>query len=168
MCVSGIALAGLAISAAGVGTSIIGGIMQTGAQKRAEDAREKQMNLDAARQRREVARNAIIARSVALSNATNQGASQGSGLPGGYGQISGEAGRQTVAIDQNQAIGSDLFAANRAYYSASGITGFGSGLSSLGGAIMNNAGTINRLGTYAFGSKQAAGANAFNSGNPIY
>ncbi len=168
MCVSGIALAGLAISGIGLGANIIGGVMQTNAAKKAEAAREKQMNLDAARQRREVARQAIIARSVALSNATNQGASQGSGLPGGYGQITGEAGRQTVGINQNQEIGSDIFAANRAYYTASGITGFGSGLTSIGGAIMNNAGTINRLGTYYFGSKQQAGVNAFNSGSPIY
>jgi len=38
------------------------------------------------------------ARSLALSTATNQGAQFGTGLQGGYGQISGESGTNMLGI----------------------------------------------------------------------
>ena len=82
------------------------------AQQRAEEARKRQMELDAARRSKEVVRQQQRARSAAVTNATAQGAQFGSGLPGGYGQIGGQTGFNLLGIGQNLQIGRDIFAAN--------------------------------------------------------
>lgn len=140
------AAVGLILQVAGLGLSLYGQSQQTAAMKRAEDARNKQMNLDAQRRRRDVIRNAVYAQAQARNTAASQGALYGSAYPGGQGQISGRAGNQTVESSQNQEIGSDIFAANKDYYNASVYTDIGAGLGSLGGMLVNNAGTIKRVG----------------------
>lgn len=140
------AVAGLILSAIGVGVSVYGQIQGAKAQKDAEKQRQKQLNLDAARQRRTAVRNAIWAKSQALSTATSQGANFGSGVPGAYGQIEGRTGNELEASGQNQEIGNNIFAANRRAYNASIISDFGSGLTSLGGLFMQDAGTFKRVG----------------------
>lgn len=140
------AAAGLIIGAVGLGLQVYGQVQQGKAMKEAEANRKKQMNLDALRQRRDIARNATMARSQALAAATNQGAAGGSGLQGGYGQIAGRTGGQTVAVNQNQQIGNNIFNANMKAYNASVFTDIGSGLYSLGGSMMSNAGTFGRVG----------------------
>jgi hypothetical protein len=123
--------------------SIAGGYLQykgmqkqTAALQKAERLRERQMNLQAQRERRETIRQAMLARSTALATTTAQGASApgSSALGGAYGQITGEAGRQTLSINQNQEIGAGIFAANRAYSKASLTTGFGQMVSGVGAA----------------------------------
>jgi hypothetical protein len=127
------------------------------AQQQAEDSRRKSMDLDAARRRREVVRQAQVARATALSNATAQGAGSGSGLQGGFGAVSGQAGVNTLGITQNQELGGAIFdanarqnAAHRAGAAAGTSASTAAGLSSLGGAITKNAGSIARVG--GFGS----------------
>lgn len=122
--------------------SIIGGIFsfigqqqQAKAMAKAEKAREQQMNLDAMRKKRAALRESLLARQVALNNATNQGAQAGSGLPGGYGQIQGIAGQNIVGINQDQQLGQQIFAANRQYASASTLVGFGSMLGDMSGSL---------------------------------
>lgn len=137
---------GVVLQAIGIGVSVFGAVEQTAAADKAEKLREQQMNLDAQRQKRDIVRNSILANSQAVSTATNQGAASGSALPGAYGQISGRAGDQTLAVDQNQEIGRGIFAANRASYSGSLISDFGSGLTSLGNMFLQDAGTINKVG----------------------
>ncbi len=109
------------------------------------------MNLEAMRQRRQVIRNALRARSVASVNATAQGAGSGSGLQGGFGQIGQGAGENMVGINQGTEIGAGIFSANRDSYSAQSLVAFGGGLSSFGGALIDNAPTLGRIGTYATG-----------------
>lgn len=123
---------GAAVGLVGLAVSMMGQAKQISAQKKAEKLRERQMNLQAMRERRETIRKASYARATALSNATSQGAEKSSGLGGGYGQISGEAGRNIVAINQNQEIGKGIFKANRDYYSGSLIQGFGSAIGGAG------------------------------------
>lgn len=115
------------------------------ANMQAEEARKQQMNLDAARRRREDIRQSIQAGSQALSNATAQGAELGSGLAGGYGQISGRTGTSITGINEAQGIGNRIFAAHMAAGQAGiqeaywrGQMGFGNAMSSLGGAIITN------------------------------
>jgi hypothetical protein len=109
---------------------------QAQALQRAERLRERQMNLQAQRERRDTIRQAMVARATSLATATAQGASAAgsSALGGAYGQIQGEAGRQVLAINQNQEIGQGIFAANRAYSRASLTTGFGQLISGVGNA----------------------------------
>jgi len=122
--------------------SIIGGIFsfmgqqqQAKAAAKAERAREQQMNLDAMRKRRAALRESLLARQVALANATNQGAAAGSGLPGGYGQIQGIAGQNIQGITQDQQLGQQIFAANRQYAAGGAMMGFGSMLGDMSGTI---------------------------------
>jgi hypothetical protein len=124
--------------------SIAGGYLQykgqqqqTAALQKAERLRERQMNLQAQRERRDAIRQAMAARATALATATSQGASAAgsSALGGAYGQITGEANRQILAINQNQEIGAGIFKANRQYSQASLTTGFGSMVAGVGGAV---------------------------------
>jgi hypothetical protein len=110
---------------------------QTAALQKAERLRERQMNLQAQRERRDAIRQAMAARATALATATTQGASSAgsSALGGAYGQIQGEANRQTLAINQNQQIGKGIFAANRAYSQGTLMSGFGSMVANTGAAI---------------------------------
>jgi hypothetical protein len=160
-----IAAAGLGLTAAGSYMAYKGQQTQAkyqqqaiGLQQEAEAERKKQMNLEAMRRRREIIRQALAARSMALATATNQGASGGSALGGAYGQISGREGTSILGVNQNQEIGNNLFGINQsilgAYRGASqagASAAMGSGLASLGGALLKNEGSINRIGTYAFG-----------------
>lgn len=68
--------------------------------------------LSARRSQMEVLRNEQRARSLALSNSANQGAQFGSGLSGGYGQISGQTGNNLLGINQNLSLGAQSYAIN--------------------------------------------------------
>jgi len=134
----------MAAAAITLGASLVGGFMQykgqekmIQAQKKAERLRERQMNLQAMRERREVVRQSILARSTALATTTAQGAAGqgGSALGGAYGQIGGEAGRQRVAINQNQEIGQGIFRANRQYFSGTQQMGLGQAVAGAGQAV---------------------------------
>jgi len=90
---------GLALQALGGATSMGGAkasnqaqVQQIKLQQQVEQQRQHAMELDAHRKQLETVRNMQRARFLALSTATNQGAQFGTGLQGGYGQISGESG----------------------------------------------------------------------------
>jgi hypothetical protein len=91
---------------------------QIQAQMELEKQRKKQMELEARRRNLEIVRNQQRARAIALSAATNQGSSEGSGLQGGYGQISGQANTQLLATSQNLQIGRNMFNLNQDISSA--------------------------------------------------
>lgn len=157
-------IAGIGVAASVAGT--VGGFyasqQQASAQKKAlaaqaEAERQRQiaMNLDAQRKKREIARQAQAARAQALAVTNAQGASQGSGLEGAYGAISGQTGVNALGVSQNQEIGNNIFAANRAVGAAQmdaadaqGMGAMFSGISSLGGALVKNSGTIGKIGEY--------------------
>lgn len=143
-----IAGVGLALGAVGTYTSVKGAQDQANAAKRAEKLRQRQMELEAMRQRRAALRTALRARSAGLVAATSQGAQGGSGLAGGMGQVGGDLGNNLVGINQSTEIGAGIFAANRAAAGGASLAAFGSGLSSLGGAMVSNADTLGRIGTY--------------------
>lgn len=134
----------MAAAAITLGSALVGGFFQykgmqqqVEAQKKAERLRERQMNLQAMRERRESIRQAVLARSTALATATSQGASApgSSALGGAYGQIQGERNRQILAINQNQQIGQGIFAANRDYFRGTQTSGFGSAIAGAGQAV---------------------------------
>lgn len=141
------------IAAIGLAVRVVGGIVQArGARKqyqgqsKIEDARNEQMQLEARRLRREQIRQGIMARSVATSNAVNQGAQYGTGLAGGQAQIFGQTNRNLEDITQNEAIGSRIFDLNKQVGQAQTTQYIGSGLSSLGDSLIQNASTIARIG----------------------
>jgi hypothetical protein len=126
----------------------MGAMQASRAQDRMEKLRKTQMELEGNRQRRQIIRQAVVARSEALSNATAQGASAGSGLQGGYAQIGGESGSAVAAVEQNRQLGRQMFDANAALSKAQTIQTIGSGVSSLAGALVKNQNEIGRVGTY--------------------
>lgn len=150
--ISGLAgLAGTAATLAGTAMQFKGQSDAAEGERRAERIRQAQMNVEAQRQRRQIVRQAVIARAEAQSNATAQGAAQGSGLAGGLGQIQGQSGTAAADVNQNQQLGTQMFGANRAIARGQTTASFGSGISSLGGALVKNQDAIGRLGAYSIG-----------------
>jgi hypothetical protein len=157
-----VAAVGVGIAAAGTGAQMYASAQQAKAQKKsiaiqqkAEELREKQMNLDSMRKKREQIRQAQVAQAQALSTATNQGAQASSGLEGAMGQISGQSGVNVLGINQNQELGAAMFQNNRDLLASrgreadAGTLGIAAqGLSSLGGAMVKNSGTIGKIGEY--------------------
>lgn len=160
---------GLALSAAGTATQVLGASQQAeasgrgvDAQVKAEGLREQAMHLDADRKRREMVRAGIVARGQALAQATGQGAQFGSGIQGAMGAITEQTGYNQLGVNQNEQISSGLFGANRELLaarrsesSAQTLSSIGGGLTTLGGTIAKNTEGINRLagwGSTYFGS----------------
>lgn len=107
-----------------------------------EAQRFQAMELDAKRRQMEVIRNQQRARSLGLTAATSQGASKGSGLQGAFGQISGASGVNLSGIQQNLAIGRNIFEINRgisdqrlAYAAGGDIINQGQGVIAQGAAM---------------------------------
>lgn len=163
---AGAAGAGAAAGAGGLATSIggiagalgtAGSLVGTGLQykaaqeaaaagRQAENVRKAQMELETVRQRRQVIRQAVRARSEALAVATQQGAAQGSGLQGGFGQISGQTGENITGLNNSAGLGNAMFAANRRASNAQTLGSIGQGVGSLSGALVSNQNEIGRLG----------------------
>ncbi len=140
------------ISLAGIGAQLYGQNLQYHASEKAEQARKNQMNLEATRQRREEIRRAQVGRAQATASAYNQGAGKSSALQGGIAQITNQADRNIVAINQDQSLANDIFDANKLSAKGGYISSLGSGLQSLSGAIANNADTFTRLARGPFGA----------------
>lgn len=113
---------------AGTAASFVGAMQQQKGAKKAEEIRKKQMDLQAQRDRRASLRQSIIARAQASSNATAQGADQGSGLAGGLSGISNQNAQNQLGINQGQELGTRMFGAQSQISK-------GQTLQSIGGAI---------------------------------
>lgn len=94
-------------------------------QKDIEATKRQAMEVDARRQQLEIIRGQQRARALGLTNATAQGSSKGSGLQGGYGQISGQSGVNLLGVQQALQSGEAIFNAN------SNITNYNSQMADL-------------------------------------
>jgi hypothetical protein len=119
-------------------------------QQQIQKLNYNQMQLQARRAQMEVVRNSQRARALALNNAVSSGSQFGSGLSGGYGQISGQSKTNELGISQNLEIGKQEYQANQAIDAAElqmskykGQQATAQGFSSLGSSLL--------------GSSQAAG-----------
>lgn len=129
----------------GTGISAYGAMQQAKGAKQAEALRMRQANLEAARTRRQTVRQAIIARSQALSAATAQGAEGGSGLQGGYGQIQGQAASNIQGVNQGQSIGYQMFQANSMISSGQTLASIGGAVQGFGNFLAQNQQPIGRV-----------------------
>lgn len=144
----------------------------TGLEFQAEEQRMKAMEVDARRKTMEIIRNQQRARALGLTAATSQGASYGSGLQGGYGQISGQANENLLGVGQNLAIGRAIFGINsgisqqRLNYAGGGdIINEGSGIIAQGaGWIAKGGGVVSQgAGVIAQGAGQTATGQGLSS-----
>lgn len=157
---------GLATSGASAIGGLIGSSKASQAQGQAASAEEQiaqqqqqQLNLDAARQRRNIARQAIIARSTALSNATSQGAGFGasSGVQGGMAQATSAELMGNLTSNQNLGIGNQIFGLQNQVYTAQsrastdmGEASLFNSVGSFGAMLTNNATQLGKVGSYAY------------------
>lgn len=139
------------------------------AQKQAETFRFEQMKNDAERKRRQEIRTGIIREHQAVSNANLQGAGESSGAYGAYGQVNQETGWNTGGLNTAEHYGTQIYKANLAALDAKGqladaqtIQQVGSGISSLGGAVLGNMGAI---GSLTDSGPIVSAGNAFNVKN---
>lgn len=121
-----------AVTAIGGILGAVGQMKMAKASAKAEKLRQRQMNLEAMRKKREIVREGVRARSEALSNATAQGGAEGTGLQGGLAQVTGQVNRNILATEQDRIIGNKIFKANQQYAKAGGLVALGQGISSLG------------------------------------
>jgi hypothetical protein len=130
-------------------------------QQAAENQRRQLAKLQHNRNQLQIYRNAQRMRAVSLTNATGQGASQGSGLQGGYGQIAGMTGTNLLAENQNYQIGENIFDIN-SQITNTRIQGaeykqdmqFWQGLGNLGGDIFAAAGPTSSAMTQLWPGQQ--------------
>lgn len=146
-------------------------IQKINLEKQVEEQRRKAMELDARRKQLENFRQVQRARSAALTNATSQGAAQGSGLQGGYGQITAQGAWNSAGISQNLEIGRNIFGIN-SQITDTNITLANSqrdlqraqGYTSFGGDLMNSAPGFGRLATGISGNYGSSSySNNYNS-----
>lgn len=160
-----IAMVGLGLTAAGLATSVVGTMQNASAQKKMseeqkkqEALRQQQMTLESMRRKREIIRNAQVAQATAQATAQSQGSAESSGLAGALSTVSSRAAGATLATNQNEDLGNQMFASNSRMAgfmgeraSAESITGIGNGLGSLGGALVKNSNEIGKIGQYFSG-----------------
>jgi len=89
---------------------------------------------------------------MGLAAGVSSGAQNGSGVQAAMGQATAQGAENQQTVNSSQILGSRVFSANRDYFNATqkGQAGMalGQGLSAIGGALVSNAGTISKLGTY--------------------
>ena len=89
---------------------------EVGVEEQQDAVRKQAMELQYKRQSMQGLRQAQQARSMAVANATNQGAGSGSpqssGLAGGLAGISGQAGVNQLGLSQNLGFGEQMFGLN--------------------------------------------------------
>lgn len=141
-----------ATAIAGVGLSVYSTIKQSQAQKqiaeaqkRSEALQQSAMQLDNRRRRIEAIRQGQRARAQAVAAATNQGAAYGSGLQGGLAQITGAQNTQLQGLSESLQLGQQNFANNATLTDARASANEAQSFGSLGGALINSLGPIERL-----------------------
>lgn len=153
------AAVGVGLAVVGAGTSIYAASKKNdanadaiAAQQHALAIQQQANDVDAMRKKRQFIREGVINRATALSTATNQGAGSSSALTGAYGQIQGRTGWGISGVNDalstsNQLYGAnqDLFQAKLAANSADMISQIGSGIGSLGGALIGNSSAIGNI-----------------------
>ena len=126
------AVAGALLGVVGQAFGLVGGLKAAKAEKKAEKLRERQMNLEAARKKRENIRTSLIQKAEVTATATAQGAGDSSALEGGIAGIEGAKNRNNLAVEQDRQIGAGIFKQNRKAAAGRGIAGIGEGISSIG------------------------------------
>lgn len=175
----------IGLEVVGLGMSVFGGMEQSKvAHQQAEVSadvakqqqqqnllRKQQMELENSRSQMENVRNFQRARAMATNSAVNQGAQFGSGLMGGYGQISGQANTNGLNLSQNLQLGQSMFNLDDKISQdkikmaqLGGDSADAAGWASLGGSMMKAAPTLGNLGQTAWGGIKNAAFPASNVG----
>jgi hypothetical protein len=117
---------------------------EVGVEQQQDAVRKQAMELQYNRQSMQNLRQTQLARSMAISNATQGGSQQGSGLQGGLAGISGQSGVNQLGLNQNLAFGEQMFGLNSSLNAlkiqmagTQAQSALGQGLSGIGGGVMS-------------------------------
>lgn len=147
-----IAALGAIATIVGSVTGVVGSVVSYMGAKKAEQLRLKQMNLEAAREKRKTLREMLIARSQAVNTAAAAGI-EGSGIQGGSGNVVSQGGGNIQAVNQAQEIGQGMFKANSQIALGQTISSIGAGIGNLAGAFGGSTSdTSYKLKTYFGGT----------------
>ena len=133
----------------GTGVSFYGQMKQQEAQRKQERIRRRQMELEAARRRRQIIREAALKRAESAATGYAQGAGTSSAMAGAIGGISQQAGSNILATNQGQALGQQMFAANAQEASGGMISNIGQGLGSLGKGVADLGTALDNRGFFS-------------------
>lgn len=158
---------GLAAGAVGIGMQAYTQSKMANEQKkiaqRQENVRQQQNQLDAMRRRRQAFRESQQARAQAISQGANQGAIYGSGVVAGAGNAITTGNQNQQTVNAASGLSATQFDLSRQYASvtAAGQQGmaWGGALSSLGGMMVQNAGTFARVGGNFGGGRAESSAS---------
>lgn len=139
------AAAGALLGVVGQVFGIVGGMKTAKAEKKMEKLRERQMELEAARKKRENIRTSLIQKADVTANATAQGAGDSSALEGGIAGIEGQKNRNNLAVNQDTEIGRSLFKYNAIAAKGRGIAAIGEGIANIGGTFGGMGGSFARV-----------------------
>ena len=124
-----------------------------GDEQQINQQKYQQMQLEASRSSLQQFRNIQRMRAQATASATSQGAQFGSGLQGGLAEVTNEGMFNAQGINQNLQFGNTIFGINNDISSkkmqladVQASQASDSALMSLGGSLVQNAGTIGKLG----------------------
>lgn len=145
-----IAAVGLGLSAAGTAAQVIQQQEVTKQSKKAEGLRKAQVELDAARKRRQEIRRLLQERGRVINAGAVQGALDSSPVIGGAGSAVSNAGSNIEAIDQAQGISNKLFETNERISDARGRSAIGQGLQSFGSSLVQNQSAAGRVASQLF------------------
>lgn len=140
-----------------------------GDEQKINEQKKTQMEMEARRNQLQQYRNIQRLRSQATAAAVNQGASYGSGLQGGLAEVTNQGTFNLAGIAGGLEIGRNIFNINDDISSkkmqladVQASQAENQAWSSLGGALVSNAGTIGNLGQTGFGALNNA-ASLFKS-----
>lgn len=121
-------------------------------EQRINEQKQLQNQFEARRMQMEIFRNAQRQRAQGTAAAVNQGASSGSGLPGGLSQINNQSAFNSLGITGNLSFANTIFGINNdisqkkmQVADIQSDLASDQALSSLGGSLVKNAGTIGGL-----------------------
>jgi hypothetical protein len=134
-----LAVAGLALAAAGTGTQFVAQQKQAKASKRSAKEQEKLNAATAARQRRRAIRESRIARGRALNVGAQVGASESSGLSGGLSGISSQLGSNLGFNLMTEGSQQEISRLGRKQASAASLGAIGGGIAGIGGSLFSGA-----------------------------
>lgn len=133
--------------------------------------RMQQAQLDAERRKRDVIRQAQVATATVENNAANSGGLNSSAAVGATSAISGQAGVNTLGIEQNLQFAQQLFMLNnargQALWNNSRSQARSAGINSLAQAFSKSAGGIGKLAEYGWGKLGGLFDNSWDNENDI-
>jgi hypothetical protein len=138
-----IAVAGLALTAVGVGTQFIAQQKQAKAAKKSAKEQAKITQAENIRARRRTIREARIKRGQALNVGAQIGAGEGSGLAGGLSGIGSQLGANIGFLGGTERIQSKISSLSQKQASAAQLGAIGGGIAGIGGSLFGAAGGIN-------------------------